>query len=588
MRQPLRPFIAALFAIALAVPIHALTFATLTSATQSQPPLPFDVIQFAAPRGPQVFTVGQRIAIPLCAVSQGFVQNLTAPRGARADAGNCGWTNMPAATTNPSGGNPPYHFKLDTMGGFPPFGVTLHPNTGFIEGVAKWPGTRTFQACAVDASENWACVPVTITINPKDAKRADPSGAALDATAAPCAALPQATADLQSVVSEVPDAEQRADALLKEARAGKLAAQTELFSAFRSGLELFLQSQVKATADMTRAYTALPGQVQRSPEAAAWMRRLDQLKEQRDALERLSKLSKSIESLPALLAGVQANTTNWTAFANFLHDSGLGDEASVQLASKLGSAKAVQMALKGIVVARDATFAELARRNSVQDMENAQRAINGLRAAGRDGANQAGQLSGPVADDCARFDQLRQTPRFNERPGQPTTSGKKPASGAKVLGGLVVAGAAGLGTYYYLDKTLKDLNTIDSGSGGSGGGSGGSSSSAFAGTYSAQVTYSCTTSAGAAEPCNRSFGSNGCAFESFTFSVSSGGTLNDACGWLTSALVGSSGTYSGRYTGTASRNMPISGTLPPSGSSLSGSDVYRGNTYRITIQLSKR
>ena len=125
-----------------------------------------------------------------------------------------------------------------------------------------------------------------------------------------------------------------------------------------------------------------------------------------------------------------------------------------------------------------------------------------------------------------------------------------------------------------------------SGSGSSGGST--TTSNRFDGTYGAQVTYSCTGSTSSSEPCNRSFFESGsCTFASFSFSVSNG-LVNDRCGWLSSAPVSSStGLYSGRYTGTASGNMPISGTFGTT-FQLTGSDVYKGNSYRITIQVTKR
>jgi hypothetical protein len=114
----------------------------------------------------------------------------------------------------------------------------------------------------------------------------------------------------------------------------------------------------------------------------------------------------------------------------------------------------------------------------------------------------------------------------------------------------------------------------------------GGTTTTFDGQYAAQVTYNCTASSGASEPCNRSFGSNGCAFETFSFSVT-GGVLRDACGWPTAASVSSGGSYSGRFTGTASGTLPITGIFSSS-FQLSGSDVFRGNTYRITIAVQKR
>jgi hypothetical protein len=67
--------------------------------------------------------------------------------------------------TNPSGGQPPYHFQLATLGGFPPMGISLSLN-GLLTGAAKTAGTTNFQVCAVDLSGASVCQPVSLTVDP--------------------------------------------------------------------------------------------------------------------------------------------------------------------------------------------------------------------------------------------------------------------------------------------------------------------------------------------------------------------------------------------------------------------------------------
>jgi hypothetical protein len=66
-------------------------------------------------------------------------------------------------TRNPTGGNPPYHFELDRMGGFLPFGLTLHPN-GLVTGTPKARGSRDFRVCAVDLSGHFDCTNYTLNV----------------------------------------------------------------------------------------------------------------------------------------------------------------------------------------------------------------------------------------------------------------------------------------------------------------------------------------------------------------------------------------------------------------------------------------
>jgi hypothetical protein len=66
-------------------------------------------------------------------------------------------------TTNPTGGQPTYHFQLGSGVGFPPPGVTLNLN-GVLSGTPTTAGTSTFSVCAVDLAGKSACGAVTMTI----------------------------------------------------------------------------------------------------------------------------------------------------------------------------------------------------------------------------------------------------------------------------------------------------------------------------------------------------------------------------------------------------------------------------------------
>jgi hypothetical protein len=67
------------------------------------------------------------------------------------------------ATTNPTGGNPPYHFQLGTGVGFPPIGISLSLN-GILSGTPSIPGLRAFSVCAVDLSANSICRNVSLNV----------------------------------------------------------------------------------------------------------------------------------------------------------------------------------------------------------------------------------------------------------------------------------------------------------------------------------------------------------------------------------------------------------------------------------------
>jgi len=60
------------------------------------------------------------------------------------------------------GGNPPYHFQLDSGGGFPPFGIHLDKDGNLVGKLSKGARGGSFSVCAVDLSESQACQKITI------------------------------------------------------------------------------------------------------------------------------------------------------------------------------------------------------------------------------------------------------------------------------------------------------------------------------------------------------------------------------------------------------------------------------------------
>ena len=64
-----------------------------------------------------------------------------------------------------SGGLAPYHFQLETMGGFPPHGVIFDAN-GLLSGTPSAAGTYTFRPCVVDTTGKSFCQETVMTVLP--------------------------------------------------------------------------------------------------------------------------------------------------------------------------------------------------------------------------------------------------------------------------------------------------------------------------------------------------------------------------------------------------------------------------------------
>lgn len=72
----------------------------------------------------------------------------------------CGGPFHPSSTV--TGGNPPYHFVLDSGWGFPPLGVHLDKDGNLVGKLAKGYRERPFRVCAVDLGGSQSCQTVTI------------------------------------------------------------------------------------------------------------------------------------------------------------------------------------------------------------------------------------------------------------------------------------------------------------------------------------------------------------------------------------------------------------------------------------------
>ena len=139
-------------------------------------PPPEDLVHFEPPNdalaahAAEHLQVGREYAFDLC---RGIPATDAAPGRLNASDSTCGDPLNPSATVR--GGNPPYHFQLDTMGGFPPLGMWVDVN-GVLRGAPKNNRPATFSVCAVDLSARYECKKITVAPQTPQASASKKSG----------------------------------------------------------------------------------------------------------------------------------------------------------------------------------------------------------------------------------------------------------------------------------------------------------------------------------------------------------------------------------------------------------------------------
>jgi len=91
-------------------------------------------------------------------------------------------------TTNPTGGNPPYHFQLGSGTGFPPFGLSLGKD-GILRGTVDsraTPGSYQIEVCAVDLNGNAVCHTVTIIVTAAETPAPTTTESSIEFTSKSC------------------------------------------------------------------------------------------------------------------------------------------------------------------------------------------------------------------------------------------------------------------------------------------------------------------------------------------------------------------------------------------------------------------
>jgi hypothetical protein len=137
----------------------------------------FQLPQAALDNYMQDHHVGQEWAYDLCRLRDAKPDEQAA-KGTRVkldpSQSPCGDPLNPSATV--TGGNPPYHFQLEPMGGFPPMGMWIDMN-GVLRGKPRNNKLANFSVCAVDMGGRSDCQ--RISIQPKAPPKGGPNAALL-------------------------------------------------------------------------------------------------------------------------------------------------------------------------------------------------------------------------------------------------------------------------------------------------------------------------------------------------------------------------------------------------------------------------
>jgi hypothetical protein len=119
-------------------------------------PRPQGDVVFQAQQLPPANT-GQNYTYSLC---QGVNQAMPTNQ-------ECGGPFHPSNAVH--GGNPPYHFQLDSGTGFPPFGIHLDKDGNLTGKLSKGAQGSSFRVCAVDLDATQSCQTMAIRVGPEAA-----------------------------------------------------------------------------------------------------------------------------------------------------------------------------------------------------------------------------------------------------------------------------------------------------------------------------------------------------------------------------------------------------------------------------------
>lgn len=262
----------------------------------------------------------------------------------------------------------------------------------------------------------------------------------------------------------------KTEAQLKAAEDGYLESKAELMSAFIDGAKnvaehyLSLASAAQDLVENTQGFSSLARH--------DWKVQYEKVKFAGEAIEK--SLKSGAAGYTAASSEVAKARAVLDQFKMFLLESGIGDEAT-----KIGAEKFVALKLLSpqaalmvemLKVSRDALFAGMSMKMTADEADAARRNLEQMKAASQASKDRIYELEQIVATEP----QCTPPPRPDDRimvrkdPDPPAaggastppartpaaTSQRKPPSAGKMLGTLVVAGAAGVGTYYYLDKKL--------------------------------------------------------------------------------------------------------------------------------------
>lgn len=398
-----------------------------------------------------------------------------------------------------TGGMPPYHFILDTMGNFPPFGLILHPN-GVLNGVPRAAGARAFRVCAVDMKGDSACINYVLNVLPRqqqpqaekrpETQQPPPAPARTEAPQpqyVPILRKPEAggpifdcdgaPARYERLRQMLPEERRRVD----EAKRRVEAARGDLREA-EAALQDRLKEELKSVRDdllevIKAARPELAGAIGDAQEAVEMKEKIEEAIKELDDVA--GKWAEDVTTVPASAPTAPRPTQAAAAtvgagevrplrddtlrILKFLDEEGILDKIADRLIAKLKRFPTAGLQFRAAKLFIDAAYLDMKKELEMWEAFEAQHYLMLMEQQYLQHSGQAMELQ-QVIEECNRIAQRKAAAQAPPPPPPQTTRPPKKTLSGGAAAGLTAASVGAGVAVYYAAQQLATLGTEDCGS----------------------------------------------------------------------------------------------------------------------------